>query len=99
MSSTADLLGALAGIAGIFVGFGALVVLGEDDDATAPELHMVRGVVTIGLLTLVGALVPLGLGGMKDSPTSHAGGSGVVSQEIGALLELLESEYESFMEE
>jgi hypothetical protein len=63
LSSTFDLLASLAGIAGIFVGFGALVVLSDDSDATAAELHMVRAMVSIGLITLVGALIPLGLGG------------------------------------
>lgn len=57
-----EILVALAGIAGVFVGFGALVVLSEHDDAVASEMHMVRSVVTIGLLTLVGALVPVALG-------------------------------------
>jgi hypothetical protein len=63
LSPTSDLLAALAGIAGIFVGFGALVVLSDDSAATTEELHMVRAVVSIGLITLVGALIPLGLGG------------------------------------
>ena len=53
---------ALAGIAGVFVGFGALVVLSDYDDAVISEMHMVRSVVTIGLLSLVGALVPVALG-------------------------------------
>jgi len=63
MSPVVDLLASLAAIAGIFVGFGALVVLSDDSESTVGELHMVRSVVTIGLLTLVGALIPLGLGG------------------------------------
>ncbi len=63
MSPSFDLLAALAAIAGIFVGFGALVVLSDDSDTTIPESHMVRAVVSIGLITLVGALVPLGLAG------------------------------------
>lgn len=52
----------------MFVGFGALVVLSEYDDAVVSEMHMVRSVVTIGLLTLVGALVPVALGsfGVSD---------------------------------
>ena len=62
MSPVVDLLASLAAIAGIFVGFGALVVLSDDSESTVGELHMVRSVVTIGLLTLVGALIPLGLG-------------------------------------
>ena len=68
MSLTFELLVALAGIAGIFVGFGALVVLSDDSAATTEELHMVRAVVSIGLITLVGALVPLGLGGFGVFP-------------------------------
>jgi len=42
MSPVVDLLASLAAIAGIFVGFGALVVLSKDSDSTVPELHMVR---------------------------------------------------------
>lgn len=49
----------LAGIAGVFVGFGALVVLSDHDGAKTSEIHMVRNVTAIGLLTLVGALVPV----------------------------------------
>jgi hypothetical protein len=63
MSPVVDLLVSLAAIAGIFVGFGALVVLSEDSNAPVAELHMVRSVVAIGLLTLVGALIPLALWG------------------------------------
>lgn len=59
MDPVFEIFVALAGIAGIFVGFGSLVVLSEHDDAVVPELHMVRSVVSIGLLTLVGALVPV----------------------------------------
>ena len=51
----------LAGIAGVFVGFGALVVLSDHDETVVSEMHMVRSVVAIGLLTLVGALVPVGI--------------------------------------
>ena len=37
-------------------------MLSEHNDAAASEVHMVRSVVTIGLLTLVSALVPVALG-------------------------------------
>jgi len=56
-----DLLVSLAEIAGIFVGFGALIVLSHQGDERVPEQQMVRQVVVIGLLTLVGALLPVGL--------------------------------------
>ena len=62
MDPTFDLLVSLAGIAGVFVGFGALVVLTEDNDTVIAELHMTRSVVAVGLLTMVGALVPIGIG-------------------------------------
>lgn len=62
MNPIFEIFVALAGIAGVFVGFGALVVLSKYDDTVASEMHMVRSVVTIGLLTLVGALVPVALG-------------------------------------
>jgi hypothetical protein len=61
MSPVFDLLASLAAIAAIFVGFGTLVVLSEDSNAPVAELHMVRSVVAIGLLTLVLALIPLAL--------------------------------------
>jgi hypothetical protein len=56
-----DLLSSLAEIAGVFIGFGALIILSGKGDDDAPEAAMVRQVVAIGLLTLVGALVPVGL--------------------------------------
>ena len=45
MSSVGDLLASLAAIAGIFVGFGALVVLSEHTESTFSELHVVRSAV------------------------------------------------------
>lgn len=61
MSPQFDLLSSLAQIAGVFIGFGALIVLSGSPEEDAPELGMLRQVVAIGLLTLVGALVPVGL--------------------------------------
>ena len=61
MNPTFDLLVSLAEIAGVFVGFGALIVLSQQVEEGSPEQHMVRQVVVIGLLTLVGALLPVGI--------------------------------------
>jgi hypothetical protein len=41
LDSIFEVLVAPAGIAGVFVGFGALVVLSEYDDAVASEMHRV----------------------------------------------------------
>lgn len=61
MNPSFDLLVSLAEIAGVFVGFGALIVLSQQVEEGSPERHMVRQVVVIGLLTLVGALLPVGI--------------------------------------
>jgi hypothetical protein len=52
----ADLLVALAGIAGVFVGFGALI---STRDADAGELWLIRNVVNGGLMVVAAALVPV----------------------------------------
>jgi hypothetical protein len=56
-----DLLSSLAEIAGIFIGFGALIVLSGEKDEDPVEMGMVRQVVVSGLVTLVGALIPIGI--------------------------------------
>jgi hypothetical protein len=56
-----DLLSSLAEIAGIFIGFGALIVLSGRDEEDPAEMGMVRQVVVSGLVTLVGALIPIGV--------------------------------------
>lgn len=48
----------IAEIAGIFVGFGALISFSQD---RAVERSQLRGVVTIGLVVLVAALLPVAL--------------------------------------
>jgi len=63
MDPTFELLATLAGIAGIFVGFGALVASSDQDGANPRDLSTITAVSVIGLLTLVGALVPIALGG------------------------------------
>jgi DMSO reductase anchor subunit len=56
-----ELFVALAEIAGIFVGFGALISVARGSDVEQWELWHIRGVVTIGLTVLVAGLLPVGL--------------------------------------
>ena len=55
----ADLLVGLAGIAGVFVGFGALI---STRDGGASELWLIRNVVNEGLMVVAAALVPVVIG-------------------------------------
>lgn len=52
---------AIAEIAGVFVGFAALISVTGRDEMAAAQLSQVRAVVTIGLVVIVAALVPVGL--------------------------------------
>jgi hypothetical protein len=52
---------AIAEIAGVFVGFAALISVTGRDEVAAAQLAQVRAVVTIGLVVIVAALVPVGL--------------------------------------
>ena len=52
----------LAGIAGVFVGFGALIAVRGGGASDAFEVAYMRGVVFLGLLTIVAALAPVTLG-------------------------------------
>ena len=76
MSPIFEILLALASIAGVFVGFGALVVLSDHGAARISEMHSVRAVVLIGIITLVGALMPVGLGSFELSDRVLWGWSG-----------------------
>jgi cation transport ATPase len=58
----ADLFMGLAGIAGVFVGFGALIAVRTGGLSDAFEVTYVRFVVWIGMLTVVAALAPVTLG-------------------------------------
>jgi hypothetical protein len=58
----ADLFMELAGIAGVFVGFGALIAVRGGGASDAFEIAYMRGVVSYGLLTIVAALAPVALG-------------------------------------
>ena len=51
----------LAEIAGVFVGFAALISVTRRSDVEAPQLAQIQAVVTSGLLVVVAALVPVGL--------------------------------------
>jgi hypothetical protein len=55
----ADLLLALAGIAGVFVGFGALI---STRDATMSELWLLRNVMNEGLMVVAAAILPVVIG-------------------------------------
>ncbi|MFX0096446.1 MAG: hypothetical protein ACFE7E_01650 [Candidatus Hodarchaeota archaeon] len=52
---------AIAEIAGIFVGFGALIGVTRREEVDAAQLSRIRGMVIIGLAVMVAALTPVGL--------------------------------------
>jgi Na+/melibiose symporter-like transporter len=56
-----DLFMELAGIAGVFVGFGALIAVRGGGATGREEVAGVRGVVSMGALTIVAALAPVTL--------------------------------------
>lgn len=56
-----DLFIAGAEIAGVFVGFGALISVTRRSEIESTQLGQIRAVVTIGLVVMVAALVPVGL--------------------------------------
>ena len=57
-----SLLITIAQIAGVFVGFGALISVTGKTGLDASQLGQIRAVVTIGLVVIVAALMPVGLG-------------------------------------
>ncbi len=57
-----DLLLSLAEIAGVFLGFGALISIRSAGTSDAYELTYIRGVVSMGTYVIVAALVPVTLG-------------------------------------
>jgi hypothetical protein len=58
MNPDFDILISLASIAGVFIGFAALITASKDDSIPI----ILKGIVNIGLLTLVGALLPILIG-------------------------------------
>lgn len=61
MVQDVDLFLTLAQIAGVFVGFGALISFTRRTETEAAQLGQLRAVVTIGLVVVVAALLPVGL--------------------------------------
>jgi hypothetical protein len=55
----ADLLLSLAGIAGVFVGFGALISSRDGGTSQVYEVTYIRGVVGMGLMVVVAAVAPV----------------------------------------
>ena len=56
-----ELFIAIAEIAGVFVGFGALISLTRRNEIEASQLGRLRAVVSIGLVVVVAALIPVGV--------------------------------------
>lgn len=61
MIQDVELFIALAEIAGVFVGFGALISLTRKNSIEFSQLGRIRAVVSIGLAIIVAALIPIGL--------------------------------------
>jgi len=59
-----DLFTHLAEIAGVFVGFGALIALREGRPSDWRELMPMRNVVALGMLTVAAALAPVTMAGL-----------------------------------
>ena len=55
----ADLLLSLAGIAGVFVGFAALISVRSGDRSEAHEVTWIRWVVSLGVWVVIAAIVPV----------------------------------------
>lgn len=64
----AELFLELAGIAGVFVGFGALIAV-RTSGASPDEVGLMRGVVSFGMLAAVAALAPVTIS--RYAPTEH----------------------------
>ena len=57
----ADLFMELAAIAGVFVGFGALIAVRSGGASDAFEVAWMRGVVSVGLVAVLAALAPVAI--------------------------------------
>jgi len=69
---------AIAEIAGVFVGFGALISLTRRSQVAVGQLSQIRAVVTIGLVVMVAALVPIVIAHYEPDPTVLWRGSSLV---------------------
>ena len=61
MTQDVEFFIAIAEIAGVFVGFGALISLTRKNAIDFPQLGRLRGVVSVGLVVMVAALIPVGI--------------------------------------
>ena len=61
MTLDVELFIAIAEIAGVFVGFGALISLTRKNTIDFAQLGRLRGVVSVGLVVIVAALIPVGI--------------------------------------
>ncbi len=70
MDQTLSLYVTLAEIAGVFVGFGALISITSRNEAPSDRIALIRAAVTIGLVVMVAALLPLVISAYDvDEPT------------------------------
>jgi hypothetical protein len=65
----ADLFLELAGIAGVFVGFGALIAVRSGGPSDALEVAPMRVVVTMGMMAVIAALAPVSVA--RYGPMAH----------------------------
>ena len=61
MTQDVEFFIAIAEIAGVFVGFGALISLTRKNAIDFPQLGRLRGVVSVGLVVIAAALIPVGI--------------------------------------
>ena len=61
MTQDIELFIAIAEIAGVFVGFGALISLTRKNAIDFAQLGRLRGVVSVALVVIVAALIPVGI--------------------------------------
>jgi hypothetical protein len=68
MTADANLFVAIAEVAGVFVGFGALISVIRHGEIHWSQLALIRALVTIGLVVIVGSLLPVVLAqyGLED---------------------------------
>ena len=62
MQQDLSLLITIAQIAGVFVGFGALISVAGKNGLNTSQIGQIRAVVSIGLVVMVAALIPIGMG-------------------------------------
>ena len=97
---TIDFFIAIAEIAGVFVGFGALISVTRRTRFEVPQLGRIRAVVTIGLLVIIAALIPVVLSsyGLSDDNLWFISGLSFLILNVAVItLSLLRSENRVFL--